>query len=98
LDEDSLRELAEKLNRDPEELHGWILENLRLHGILTKVDGKFHRVYFLPSIGIFSLIRERTSPHTLNALYLIKQPELKIEPQKRTRGLPKPAWATQKGM
>lgn len=68
----------------------WLLTQLRRYGVLVWAK-KTHRVYWLPGIGTFRVEPRPDGPAEVVAVEkLVPQPALRVQPQARSRGLPKP--------
>lgn len=90
--ESDLDKLANALGRNREEAFSWLVEKLRLHGVIIAED-EYHRSFWLPKIGAFSFnARREGPPHRLKIKYLVKNPSLQIRPQARSRNFPKSEW------
>jgi hypothetical protein len=85
-------QLAGALGTTPEAAGAWLLEGLRAHSVLLRFQ-EARRVYWLPGVGRFSLLLERgpARPPLLGGPLgkLAAHPEIRSQPQARTRGLPR---------
>ena len=69
----------------------WLATGLRSAGVLLRLQDT-RRLYWLPGVGIFSLIpnRQRGGPSIIGGpVKLEPRPEIRTRPQARTRGLPR---------
>ena len=68
----------------------WLRTVLRRYGVLVWV-GRDARAYWLPGIGTFRVeLHADGTAAVVGVDRLVAQPELKVRPQARTRGLPRP--------
>ena len=68
----------------------WLRTVLRRYGVLVWV-GREARAYWLPGIGTFRVaLHADGTAAVVGVDRLVAQPELKVRPQARTRGLPHP--------
>ena len=68
----------------------WLRTVLRRYGVLVWV-GRDARAYWLPGIGTFRVeFQADGTAAVVGVDRLVAQPELKVRPQARTRGLPRP--------
>ena len=70
----------------------WLADGVRAYGVLVRLQGS-RRLYWLPGVGVFSLLLNRgpdRPPLIGGPLGTIRpRPEIRIQPQARTRGLPR---------
>jgi len=68
----------------------WLVEGLRIYGVLLRLDDRRRR-YWLPGVGIFTLFVHAASPNTVGGPLdkLKAHPTIRVKPQARTRGLPR---------
>jgi hypothetical protein len=69
----------------------WLVEGLRRTGVLVRLQ-ESRRTYWLPGVGVFLLIANRRPggpPVIGGPVRLMPQPEIRVKPQARTRGLPR---------
>ena len=68
----------------------WLRTTLRRYGVLVWVS-RDRRAYWLPGIGTFRVeLHADGTAAVVGVERLVTQPELKVRPQARTRGLPRP--------
>ena len=68
----------------------WLRTALRKYGVLLWAGARM-RAYWLPGIGTFRIVPQDDSTAAVVAVErLAPQPQLKVKPQARTRGLPRP--------
>lgn len=73
-----------------EQASRWLRASLRRHGVLVWV-GRYERSYWLPGIGRFRVALQPDGGAAVVAVeWLTAAPQLKVQPQARTRGLPRP--------
>jgi len=73
-----------------EQASRWLRASLRRHGVLVWV-GREARSYWLPGVGRFRVALPPVGTATVVAVeWLAATPQLKVRPQARTRGLPRP--------
>ena len=84
--------LAEALDTTLEAATAWLVEGLREHGVLLRLQ-PHQRVYWLPGVGCFSLLLAPgpNRPPLIGGPLgkLAPRPEIRIKPQAGTRGLPR---------
>jgi hypothetical protein len=77
----------------PEQLDGatrWLAGQLKRHGVIVG-GGQERRSYWLPGVGSFQVsLADPTTVVVEQVEKLTAQPEVKVKPQERTRGLPPP--------
>ena len=68
----------------------WLCASLRRYGVLVWV-GREARTYWLPGVGTFRVeLQPDGTAAVVAADRLAETPQLKVKPQERTRGLPRP--------
>lgn len=68
----------------------WLVTSLRRYGVLVWV-GREARSYWLPGIGKFRVELQPDGTATVTTVeWLTAVPQLTVQPQARTRGLPRP--------
>jgi len=86
------KEMASRLGVSVRQAAQWLGKNMRRHGVIVWVArNKSIRKYWLPGVGTFRIV-ERPGKATLieESIWLNKKPNVRIKPQERTRGLPRP--------
>ena len=70
----------------------WLADGVPAHGVLVRLKAS-RRLYWLPGVGVFSLLLTRgpdRPPVIGGPLGTIRpRPEIRVQPQARTRGLPR---------
>lgn len=70
----------------------WLADGVRAYGVLVRLEAS-RRLYWLPGVGVFSLLLTRgpdRPPMIGGPLGTLRpRPEIRIQPQARTRGLPR---------
>ncbi len=75
---------------EAEQASRWLVTSLRRYGVLVWV-GREARSYWLPGIGKFRVELQPDGTATVTTVaWLTAAPQLKVQPQARTRGLPRP--------
>ena len=68
----------------------WLVAGLRAYGVLLRLDDR-RRHYWLPGVGAFALFQHAASPPVVSGPLgkLRPHPTIRVQPQARTRGLPR---------
>jgi len=83
--------LAATLGTDLAAASAWLIAGLQGAGVVLRLQ-QDRRLYWLPGVGIFSLVpnRQRGGPSIIGGLVKLEpRPEIRTRPQARTRGLPR---------
>ena len=68
----------------------WLRSNLQRCGVILSA-GRHSRAYWLPGVGTFRVERQEDGRAAVTAVEKMHPtPQVKVKPQERTRGLPKP--------